>query len=118
MYLGFTLSLIIPLVLHIRLYNRQTIDCIPRKLADCTTELKIGLGICLDGPREAMNKINDVFSGIRTIIPHVRSVICQQISVVPCGIKTGVIETVRKICGKTNYHIQGVFVANVGLVAG
>jgi len=32
--------------------------------------------------------------------------------------KEGVIETVRTICGKTNYHIQGVFVANVDLVAG
>jgi hypothetical protein len=83
MYLGFRSSLIIPLVLHIRLYNRHIRGCMPRTSADCTTELKEGIGICLDGPREVLDKINDVFSGIRTIIPHVRRVICQQFSVVP-----------------------------------
>ena len=86
MYLGFHLSLIIPLVLHIRLYNRHIRGCMTRKLADCATVLKIGLGVCLDGPREAMDKINDVSSGIRTIILHVRSVICQQFSVVPYNV--------------------------------
>jgi hypothetical protein len=59
----------------------------PRKSADCTTELKRGVGICLDLPREAMDKINDVFSGIGTIIPHVRSVIFQQFFVVPYNVE-------------------------------
>jgi hypothetical protein len=83
MYLGFPLLLIIPLVLDILLYNRHIRSCMPRKSADCTTKLKIGLGICLGRLREAMGRISDVFSGIRTIIPHVRSVIFQQFSVVP-----------------------------------
>jgi hypothetical protein len=77
MYLGFTLSLIIPLVLHIRLYSRHIRGCMPRKSAGCTTKLNRGLGICLDGPQEATDRINDVFSGIWKIIPHVRSVISQ-----------------------------------------
>lgn len=66
MYLGFPLSLIIPLVLHLRLYNRHIKGCKRRRSADCTTKLKGGIGICLDEPREAMDRINDVFSGIRS----------------------------------------------------
>jgi hypothetical protein len=87
MLLGFPLSLIVLLVLHLRLHNRHIRGYMSRKSPDCTTKLNRGLGICLDGPREAMNRMNDVFSGIRTIIPHVRSVIGHQFSAVPHNVE-------------------------------